>query len=850
MATWILQGNPDLYVVDGYVRLESRISWQIKQHARDVRVGDVVYVWRAAGKRQLTSGIVARARIAGLPAPTPEPADDPYRLGPYEETTVSSPLGDIVALAAGEVLTRDRIAGTDGLQGLRILKQPNSTVFPVSSDESVLLDVLWGEMEALRPVAHPEAAALTPSMSAALQLERRKAFGDPSFWASLDKALQERRTALPAMQALVRGFLDGSTSLAELRATWDSRARARPWSSYGLGGLNGGMILNKLCKHLGDDGDLEPTLRRVLAVPASGEEARGRLADFAAWIEHRIDRGLATRADLQPGRIPAMVSGFWHVQDPASWPVLYPSVRGLLARCGVTAGEDVPYGDYRRAVLGAQAATGMSHWAFDRLANWTPESAPTRRDDEPERKDSPKPPSTSHGVWLMGCGRHGAFRQLFLERGLIALGGDIGDLGSYADKDQVRAALAALDGSSDNPVNDTAASWSFLHEMKEGDEVLLKQGTGVLVARGTITGAYRYVAGERYPHRRDVAWSWTGQVALDDNPFPIKTLTRVLPAFHRRLLDEIARGGGPGGEPEVPSDDELPIARPYLPEDAARELFLDEADLETLVLRLRRKKNLILQGPPGTGKTFVAKRLAWLVVGEQSDRTVSRVQFHPSYGYEHFVEGFQPAAGGGFALTRGPFQRVCDAALAEPDRDFVVIIDEINRGHLAKIFGELLMLIENSKRSEDWAVELAYSGRRFHIPENVYLIGTMNTADRSLALVDHAMRRRFTFATLPPAFGSPRFRAHLAQATGDEAFADDIVGRLREVNAMIAADPDLGSGFVIGHSFFCDAPDKDDLGAWYADIVRAELLPLLDEYWFDQKERYERARELLEGEAT
>ena len=229
------------------------------------------------------------------------------------------------------------------------------------------------------------------------------------------------------------------------------------------------------------------------------------------------------------------------------------------------------------------------------------------------------------------------------------------------------------------------------------------------------------------------------------------------------------------------------------------------------------------------------------------------VQFHQSYAYEDFVQGFRPTDDGGFTLMDGVFHRFCERARANPETPHVFIIDEINRGNLSRIFGELLMLIEHDKRSKDYAVSLTYSDTRFHVPENVHILGMMNTADRSLALVDYALRRRFAFETLEPAYGTDygrsAFEKYLTKTGADSGLARRICERIGQLNAMIRADRELGRGFQVGHSYF--VPDKGDepSGDWYRHIVDTQIAPLLREYWFDSPEIVEEAVAGLTGDA-
>ena len=298
---------------------------------------------------------------------------------------------------------------------------------------------------------------------------------------------------------------------------------------------------------------------------------------------------------------------------------------------------------------------------------------------------------------------------------------------------------------------------------------------------------------------------------------------------------------------EDQGDDDLDVDEPAAPavgaythEHASADIFLDLADIERLLSQLARKKALVLQGPPGTGKTFIAQRLAWVLAEERSMERIEAVQFHQSYGYEDFVRGYRPTEDGGFVLCDGPFLDFCERARTDGERPHVLLIDEINRGNLSRIFGELLMLIEADKRSPEWAVRLAYptdGGERFHVPENLHLIGTMNTADRSLELVDYALRRRFAFFTVEPAFRQSQFRRHLEEQGVPRSVRQRIRERLSALNETIAEDSDLGSGFRIGHSYFCDPPSgqSPDYDRWFEEIISFEIEPLLEEYWFDRQ---------------
>jgi len=278
------------------------------------------------------------------------------------------------------------------------------------------------------------------------------------------------------------------------------------------------------------------------------------------------------------------------------------------------------------------------------------------------------------------------------------------------------------------------------------------------------------------------------------------------------------------------------IFEPYYPENFLSEVFVSAEKYQTLVEVLKRKKNIILQGAPGVGKTFAAKRLAYSIIGAKDDGKIEFVQFHQNYSYEDFVMGWRPSENN-FKLRTGIFYNFCKKAATEPDKKFFFIIDEINRGNLSKIFGELLMAIESDKRGKE-NVKLAYNGEIFSVPENLYIIGMMNTADRSLALIDYALRRRFSFFEMIPAFDSDGFKNY--QSTLNNKIFDKLIEQIKILNAEISADKTLGKGFCIGHSYFCNCKVED-----LRSIVDYEILPLLEEYYFDYAEKVRRWEKIL-----
>jgi 5-methylcytosine-specific restriction protein B len=328
-------------------------------------------------------------------------------------------------------------------------------------------------------------------------------------------------------------------------------------------------------------------------------------------------------------------------------------------------------------------------------------------------------------------------------------------------------------------------------------------GLDTIIGYGVVTGDYQWQQTRtRFKNIRTIRWEGRGSWKYAGQ-LPVKTLTDItddadLVRTLRSLvsLDEVVT-------PPTPPLAELP---PYSIAQALDGLFLSVDEFERILRLCRIKKNVIVQGPPGVGKTFVAKRLAYSLMRFKDDSRLGMVQFHQSYSYEDFIQGYRPS-GSGFALKNGLFYEFCHRAQIDQDSTYVFVIDEINRGNLSKIFGELLMLIEADKRGAAWSVPLTYSPnsqQQFYVPSNLFLLGMMNTADRSLSMVDYALRRRFGFVTLGSRIGTESFtRFHNERGTPQPVLSA-INLRLTSLNEEIAHDKsNLGPGFCIGHSFFC-----------------------------------------------
>jgi len=589
-------------------------------------------------------------------------------------------------------------------------------------------------------------------------------------------------------------------------------------------------------------------------------------------------------------------------------------------------------------------------------------------------------------VWMIGAGREGSQKDRFLSESIMAIGMlKLGDLSKYKGPRALEEKMAQVFPGEPRHKNDIRACLDFVHNMKIGDLVFLKQGRRELIAYGFITGAYEFLADESsYRNVRKIEWLDSGSWMLETSAFlATKTLTNITPypefvsklkslvgldvddpqdttkywwlncnpkqwevasckigeRMHytarnergnkrqvykyftaaqpgdkviaytasptRKVTSElmISKGlhveedeervefevigqfeDGPDweklkGVPELASCEPLKnnqgslfslreqefktihelaleggaVVEEAAPaeftiEDAIDGLFFGQSTFERMLERLRTKKNLILLGPPGVGKTYIVKRLAYALFGERDPKRLKMVQFHQSYSYEDFIQGFRPNETGGFELRQGVFYSFCEKAREDNTRPYVFIIDEINRGNLSKILGELMMLIEADKRTPEYAMPLAYqeSGHSdFYVPENLYIIGMMNTADRSLAMVDYALRRRFSFINLEPAFTSSEFNAYLDQITSDR-LKNHILTRFTTLNQAIRKETaNLGPGFEVGHSYFCVNGEGELDESSYHQIVETEIAPLLREYWFDRSEEAEKWIEAL-----
>lgn len=448
--------------------------------------------------------------------------------------------------------------------------------------------------------------------------------------------------------------------------------------------------------------------------------------------------------------------------------------------------------------------------------------------------------------WVMACtDSHGKEHwQECFDNGKMIIGyGLIGDITQFFDKDadKKKGKKSAVEGialalnSKYHKSYKKSSRWpewlrTFANEIKTNDIIVAKSGTGIVKGFGVVTKEYSYTETplvEDFNHELGVQWTQIPEIDLGTDFFGrMQTLT-LLKDLKAIQIEDLRLETTPQAGPSSQTGS-------YTRTNFLRDVYISEEKYAQTVAALEYKYNIILQGPPGVGKSYAAKRLAYSLMGERDDSRICKIQFHHSYSYEDFMQGYRPDKDGKFTLRNGLFYEFCEKAKGQPDKVHYLIIDEINRGDLNKIFGETFLLMEKDKRCTE-NVKLAYSQETFSIPANIRIIGMMNTADRSIALIDHALRRRFAFIDLEPAYNEQKFKDFVQNAPSPKL--KKLLGAIEGLNKEITDDSSLGKGYRVGHSYFCVDNPADLTDERLKTIVNFELLPLIEEYWFDEPDK-------------
>jgi 5-methylcytosine-specific restriction protein B len=824
----MLQANPKYYDLARALRDGIKtVQWSLKIHYKVIKKGAEIFLWISGPE----GGLAALAEAAEDPKPSaakPDGGADPYWTDAGAQRDGQAPyLVDLtIRHVPASIVGRDVLKAHPFLSGLEILRFANATSFTVRPDEA----------DELRALLNGET----------LEQRQERYFRDfkqiaPEWFKKHDIAFRFHRFFLEFMKKnnLERAEWADFQKLGDNIHAFNTMALAR---AKALGNPNHPIehYRHAFLSLLYDGATpIKERIRRFLDDDAYSLRNFGKAAleivgqvfpDQFFIMNNRSRDALALLGLPNPReRGDKLVDEFFKVNRLFD---------GLLANYLKVNGRltDLP-----------------ERLEFDQfLSNLTDrfKRASTEEEDEVVEVE-PEAPGKRYWVYAPGAGASEFDR--FWNDGVMAIGWDkLGDLNQYPGKREILARLNAEYPGEGSRTGGAFICHAFRSLVKPGDIVFVKKGTRRLLGYGIVTGDYEYQADRGdMPHLRKVDWKDRGDWPVEA-PFALKSLTNVTdyPEFVENLFQIMGvdtAGPGPDVVPVAPVSDDSP----YSVDDILEESFESDEVIRGALDLLGKRKNIVLQGPPGTGKTHLARQLAWAFTGSRSGAQVELVQFHQAYSYEDFVQGFRPDEDSRLVLRQGLFLRFCSEARLEPRKPFVLVIDEINRGNISRVFGELLLALEPDKRHEGWKVRLAYDASptgKFFVPENLHVIATMNTADRSLAMVDFALRRRFAFITLEPLFSTRDFREHLQARKVKGEVLDKVASRLSSLNELISSDVrSLGPGYQVGHSYFSQPPeDRESDEAWYQEVVKTQIAPLLREYWFeDQGKAEEQIRRLL-----
>lgn len=829
--SWIFQANPQIYDIAEALQDLATIRWCVRQFKTEIHAGDTAFIWISGNN----AGVLARGTVTCDPDLMGEVAEEvPYYKQAQTDNTEELCVDIKIDRVFDEPISRKLLLDNPVLRSMTILRSPQRTNFALTSEEAAALAAICEQ---------PQSTDSGPTLSSAfakfhenpveqlrVTIRRKRAEQLREMLSDVDSIdLDTFNHDVWVFESLT--LLDGEDIKGQLFPDQDLSPeyceRIRTAVDVGQLEMHGNYVWGSASHVFG------PQLRGQ----GDGEKLEYVRTALAILNDPKLPPvEKAKQIRDVPGFGFNMATGLVMVKHPDEFAIWNKQSKEAFNKLGYDANDLSSFQTSVRTLredLGADDFLELD-WFLYQVSQDVIQIGQT---------GSTVGPDATTRYWAMGLGEGGRLWKQCLSDSIIAIGWDrLGDLRQFNTKDEFAEALKVHRTDDKYPINDSLACYQFTHEMAVGDYVFAKQGMVNLYGLGIIKSEYEYDPDRsEYRNVRKVEWLADGHWVIPDNArVPVKTLTDVsnYQSFLKFALPLVER------EVEGTGGTEVVEREPYTIDQALKGLFISEERFKDILDSLGRKKNVILQGPPGCGKTFMSKRLAYALLGFKDRTKVAMVQFHQSYAYEDFIQGWRPEAGGGFQLRNGVFYEFCRKASDDEKSNYVFIIDEINRGNLSKIFGELLMLIEADKRGEPFAMPLTYStdlNDTFYIPSNVHIVGMMNTADRSLAMVDYALRRRFTFVDLRPGFDTEDFQSFLEENDVDSDVIATIISKMLKLNEEIRAEKtNLGPGFEIGHSFFCPQGTEDDLAmAWYRSIIRAEIAPLLREYWFDDLDKAE-----------